>query len=122
VGALWVRFDRMWVSELGRSMSLRPGEAYGYASFTDPAHRGRGAATVLTQATMQYLKSEGYRRALGYVLRENAAGRAALRKLSFDSIGRVRWFHIGRFGLELTSEEGTRPRLRFRARPRDARE
>jgi GNAT superfamily N-acetyltransferase len=122
IGAVWVRFDRMWISEIASSMPLRPGDAYGYASFTEPAYRRRGAATVLSRATLEHLKTAGYRRALGYVMRDNAAGRAALRTLGFDVVGRVRWFHLGRMGLEVTQAAGARTRLRAHVRPRGARE
>lgn len=116
VGAVWARFDRMWVSELGRSMSLEPGEVYGYASFIEPAHRRRRAASVLYLMTMQHLKGEGHRRVLGYVDKQNLAGRAPLWKLGFQYVGRVRWLHAGRFGVELKSEGEGRPRLRAHVR------
>ena len=122
VGGVWVRFDRMWVSELGRSFPLHAGDAYGYASFIDPEHRRRGAASVLYEAAMRHVEGLGYRRMVVYVLRENVPGRAALHKLKFVPIGRVRWFHLGRYGVELSARDGTRPRLQVHLRPRDARE
>jgi GNAT superfamily N-acetyltransferase len=122
VGDVWVRFDRMWVSELGRSFPLHAGDAYGYASFIDPEHRRRGAAGVLYEAAMRHVEGLGYRRMVVYVLRENVPGRAALHKLRFVPIGRVRWFHVGRYGLELSARDGTRPGLRVHVRSRDARE
>jgi len=122
VGDVWVRFDRMWVSEFGKSFPLHAGEAYGYASFIDPEHRRRGAASVLYEAAMRHVEGLGYRRMVVYVLRANVPGRAALHKLRFVPIGRVRWFHVGRFGLELNARDGTRPRLQVHVRPRDARE
>ena len=117
VGAVWVRFDRIWVSELGRSLLLRPEEAYGYAAFIEPGHRRGGAATALYLRMLGRLKSLGYRRALSYVARENLAGRAPLWRLGFEYVGRIRWFHVGRFGLELLTREDERPRLRVYVRP-----
>jgi GNAT superfamily N-acetyltransferase len=117
VGAVWVRFDRIWVSELGRSLHMRPEEAYGYAAFIEPGHRGGGAARALYLRMLRRLKSLGYRRALSYVARENLAGRAPLWRLGFEYVGRIRWFHVGRFGLELLTRGDERPRLRVHVRP-----
>ena len=116
VGAVWVRFDRIWVSELGRSLLVRPEEAYGYAAFIEPGQRGRGAASALYLRTLRRLKSLGYRRALSYVARENLAGHAPLWWLGFEYVGRIRWFHVGRFGLELMTRRDERPRLRVHVR------
>jgi ribosomal protein S18 acetylase RimI-like enzyme len=122
VAAVWVRFDRIWVSELGRSLFVRPGEAYGYAAFVDPAERRRGAAHALYLLTLRRLQSLGYRRALSYVDRENLAGRAPLWRLGFEYVGRIRWFHVGRFGLELLTRRGERRRVRVHLRPARPRE
>jgi RimJ/RimL family protein N-acetyltransferase len=108
VGGVWVRFDRMWVSELDRFLPLREGDAYGYDSFTDPAHRGRGAATARAEALIRHLQDRGYRRLVAYVAAGNMAGRAAVERLGFEDVGRIRRFHVGRFGLEL--QRGSRAR------------
>jgi GNAT superfamily N-acetyltransferase len=120
VGGVWVRFDRMWVSEFGRSFPLLAGDAYGYASFIDPGQRRRGAASVLYEAAMRHLEGLGYRRVVVYVLRQNVPGRAALHKLRFVPIGRVRWLHLGRYGLELSAGDVARPRFHVHVRPRRA--
>jgi GNAT superfamily N-acetyltransferase len=118
IGGVWARFDKMWVSELGTSLPLEPGEAYGYASFTDPQHRARGSASVLYVATLRHLLDMGYRRVLAYVLAGNEPGRAALEKVMFVPIGRMRWFHVGRYGVVVLSREGERSRVgpHFRSR------
>jgi ribosomal protein S18 acetylase RimI-like enzyme len=116
VGAVWVRFDRIWVSELARTLAVRPGEAYGYNAFIQPEHRRHGAAKNLYVTTMRRLESLGYRRVLVYVDAQNVAGRAPLWRLGFEHFGRIRWFHLGRLGLELLSRRDERTRLRIHVR------
>jgi ribosomal protein S18 acetylase RimI-like enzyme len=116
VGAVWARFDRVWISELGRSLRVEPEDAYGYAAFVAPGHRRGGAATALYLLTLQRLRSLGYRRALSYVAHDNLAGRAPLWRLGFEYVGSVRWFHVGRVGLELLTGWGERRRVRVHVR------
>ena len=122
VGAAWARFDRVWVSELGRSLRVGPEEAYGYAAFIAPGHRGRGAASALYVLVLRRLQSLGYRRVLSYVDSGNLAGRAPLWRLGFDFVGRIRWFHVGRVGFELMSWRDGRRRVRVHVRAPDAHE
>lgn len=116
VGAVWTRFDRVWISELGRSLRVEPHDAYGYAAYVAPGHRRGGAATVLYLLTLRRLKNLGYRRALSYVAHDNLAGRAPLWRLGFEYVGRIRWFHVGRFGIELLTRSGERRRVRVHVR------
>jgi GNAT superfamily N-acetyltransferase len=118
IGGAWVRFDRVWVSELGRTLRLLPGEAYGYASFTDPRYRLRGAAAMLYEATLRRLHDLGHRRVLAYVVAGNEAGHASLRKLHFERAGQIRWLHLDRFGVAVESRGGRR-RVRVHVRPRN---
>lgn len=122
VGCAWVRSDCMWVSEIGKSFPLQAGEVYGYDSYTDPGHRGRGAASVRAQELLRYVKSLGFRRLVAYVMSENIAGRAALDTLGFACGGSTRWLHVGDYGLELTSGQARRPRLGVHIRPRSPHE
>jgi GNAT superfamily N-acetyltransferase len=122
VGCSWVRFDEIWVSEIGKSMSLQPGEVYGYDSYTDPSYRARGAASMRAMALLRHVKLLGYRRLVGYVLRENTAGRVALETLGFVRSGRIRWLHVRRNGVVVSSGRSPRPRVGVHVRPRHAQE
>jgi RimJ/RimL family protein N-acetyltransferase len=122
VGCAWVRFDEIWVSEIGKSMSLQPGEVYGYDSYTDPGYRARGAASMRAMALLRHVKRLGYRRLVGYVMCENTAGRVALETLGFVRSGRIRWLHVSRNGLLVSSGRSPRPRVGVHVRPRRAQE
>ncbi len=117
VGCAWIRFDRMWVSEIGESIPLLSGEAYGYDSYTHPEHRGRGMADVRSEAILRHVKTLGYRRLVAYVGGGNVAGHAALAKLGFAVVGRIRWLHVGRYGI-CVSRGRVPSRLGFHVRPR----
>lgn len=117
-GCVWARFDQMWVSEISKSMPLPPGEVYGYDSYTDPEYRARGAASMRAVTLIRHVKRAGYRRLVAYVMRENTAGRAAVEKLGFVRTGRIRWLHVGRYGLEVSTGSSTRPRVTLGVQPR----
>jgi len=118
VGCAWIRFDQMWLSEIGKSISLRPGEVYGYDSYTDPEHRARGAASMRAVTLIRHVKRLGYRRLVAYVIRENTPGRAALEALGFARSGCIRWLHAGRYGLEVRAGASARPRVGVHVQPR----
>jgi RimJ/RimL family protein N-acetyltransferase len=120
VGCAWVRFDEIWVSEIGKSMLLQPGEVYGYDSYTDPGYRARGAASMRAVALLRHVKRLGYRRLVAYVMSENTAGRVALETLGFVRSGRIRWLHVSRNGLLVSSGRSPRPRVGVHVRPRHA--
>jgi RimJ/RimL family protein N-acetyltransferase len=121
VGCAWVRFDRMWVSEISKSISLRSGEVYGYDSYTDPEYRERGAASMRAAALIRHVTRLGYRQLVAYVMRENTAGRAAIETLGFVRSGRIRWLHVGRFGIEVRTGRAIPPRVGVHVRPRPGR-
>jgi len=122
VGCAWVRFDAIWVSEIGKSMSLQPGEVYGYDSYTDPGYRARGAASMRAVALVRHVKRLGYRRLVAYVMSENTAGRVALETLGFVRSGRIRWLHVSGNGLVVSSGRSPRPRVGVHVGPRHAQE
>jgi RimJ/RimL family protein N-acetyltransferase len=122
VGGAWVRFDRIWISELGKGLSLTPREVFGYASFTNRHYRRQGAATVRAEATIHHLQGLGYQRIVAYVLRENLASRRSLDKLGFEPEGRIRWFHLGRIGIERSTGTGSTTCVRIHVRPRNPHE
>ena len=118
VGCAWLRFDQMWVSEVSKSMSLQPGEVYGYDSYTSPEYRAQGAASMRVVALIRHVKHLGYRRLVAYVVRENTAGRAAVETLGFVRSGRIRFLHVGRYGIEVFTGSFAVPRVGVHVQPR----
>jgi GNAT superfamily N-acetyltransferase len=113
VAVSWTRFDCMWVPILQRAIPLAEGEAYTYDSFTDASRRRQGIATLRSRSTIANVRARGFRRIVGCVLPGNPAALNAALAAGARPIRRVRWAHVGRFGLESVRDlDGT---LRSRA-------
>jgi GNAT superfamily N-acetyltransferase len=100
VAASWTRFDCIWVPILERSIPLGEGEAYTYDSYTGPAHRRRGIATARSQAAIEEMRARGYRRIVGCILPGNPAALNAALAAGARPVRRVRWLHLGPFGVQ----------------------
>lgn len=57
--------------------------AYGWGTYVDPEHRGRGVASALRDALRAELKRQGFQAISGAVHRLNATGADSLRSLPF---------------------------------------
>ncbi|HYA10947.1 MAG TPA: GNAT family N-acetyltransferase [Thermoplasmata archaeon] len=81
-GALWLMPEQPRPGPLGRREM-----PYLLSMYTEPAHRGRGAATRIVQDLVRWSRTHGYGRVL---LHASAAGRSVYARLGFEPSSEMR--------------------------------
>ncbi len=81
IAMLWLAFNAQKVSEIGRTMVLRPGEALTYNALTIPAWRGRGVNPHLSQFALHCAMQHGARRRINWRRLGNAPAMRVAAKL-----------------------------------------
>ncbi len=95
VSARWLAVGEADVGYLGRMLELAEGEVYVYETYTHPEYRGHAVSAAAGTRLAQRLAREGYRRLLGAVGPENAAGQRAWQKAGYRKVGRVGYLKLG---------------------------
>ncbi len=90
----WTRFDSASESEVGITVTLRPGEAYGYGVFTLPAFRGQGLATEGEAERLRQLRARGARRLYSWVSSRNTPIHRVDMRLGYRTVARVRRHYL----------------------------
>lgn len=93
--ALWVVTGSAWIKYIDQSLSLAPGEAYLFQSFTAVAERGQRHATRALRALKHELWREGVRRTLSCVLPERAIAYPPVFRAGAAPIAYIGWFGVG---------------------------
>lgn len=100
VHAGWLASRPVWSDYLGMDVAPRPGEAYVYESFTDPAHRRSGITAARSTVALRLARDEGHRSIIGIVMPENRAAFGPARKMGFAPCGVIGWVGVGRWRYE----------------------
>jgi GNAT superfamily N-acetyltransferase len=109
VGIVWLAFNYQAVSEIGRTIVLRPGEVLTYNGFTLPKWRGCGISPALSQFASQVARHRGATRRINWRRVNNGpAVRVAvkLRDRFFARVTTVRVLGVSQalvFGLNSTA-------------------
>ncbi|QWV97999.1 GNAT family N-acetyltransferase [Geomonas nitrogeniifigens] len=77
--------DERWLG-----IECRPGEAYTFDMFVDPAHRGGNLAAALQNGTLHLLKKRGITKAYGFFWADNVPALWVHRTLRWHELQRVR--------------------------------
>lgn len=79
---LWITLVAPEVSEIGARLMLGPGEACAYEGFTPPEWRGHGIDPAVGSAALEYERSQGCTRHIGWAWASNFASTRTMFKLS----------------------------------------
>lgn len=97
VHTAWVAVERATVEYLGRDLLLEPDEIYIFDSYTLPGYRGMKIAQARGAYVARHYAQRGFRRSLGLVAVENAAGLAVPEALGYRRIGVYSNLGLGRW-------------------------
>jgi hypothetical protein len=82
VGFHWLGFSSLWLSEIGATLRLAPGEVYSYDVVTFPDWRGNRIQPAMGFYARQYARACGCARHLTYVRADNPRSLRALARLA----------------------------------------
>jgi hypothetical protein len=71
VGFYWLGFSNQWIQEIGVTLRLASGEAYGYDAVTFPAWRGNRIHPAMDLYRANYARAHGYARYVTYIRADN---------------------------------------------------
>ncbi|MGE3541339.1 MAG: N-acetyltransferase family protein [Candidatus Tectimicrobiota bacterium] len=94
VSYCWVTSEPVEIGEIRCVMSSRVDEVYIYDAFTFPEYRGNNLYPVLLQRVLEYSRQQGRRRALIFVLSDNAASIRGVQKAGFQEFQRVTYRNV----------------------------
>ena len=93
----WVSFEHGYIPELDMDLTLGPGEAYAYDSYTRSDVRGRSVFAAVRQLVCDGLLDQGRKRLRTYVAGDNAKGLVGAAHWQ-DTTGRLRYARL--FGVK----------------------
>lgn len=111
----WVAMRRAYVPYLDREMHLEPGDIHPYDHYTRADARRLGCARLRMAVSLAAFRDEGYRRSVGLVAWENAAGLSIARAAGYRALGRVSCLRLGPWRLDREEAWGHEPLPRFAA-------
>ncbi len=91
--ASWVALQSAFIPELQMTLSVYPGEAYGYDFFTRADLRGARIFAAARQVLCDHLRAMGLQRFFTYVVGENQSGRAGASTWQKET-GRLRYLRM----------------------------
>jgi GNAT superfamily N-acetyltransferase len=84
------------VPELGRTLRLKPHDAYIHDVFVAPSARGRGVAPAMLEFMAQQLRQTDVYRSWALIASENVASIRAFEKASFTAVADLIYTHVGK--------------------------
>lgn len=95
VGDVWFAAGDVWLPRLGRRVRLGPSDVYLYYASLSPELRGRNIGTARSRAVGEWLRREGYRRAVYAVSPYNRPALGVAAKLGAERLGSIGYVRVG---------------------------
>ncbi len=95
VSDAWYQRGEAWIEDLGRRFALARDEAYAYDAHTAPPLRGQSVTPARAARALEYLRQDGVRRAVGFVLPENGPARRSPVKSGWTPFGTAGFVRLG---------------------------
>src|SRR5262245_31787394 len=117
VSAAWYSFGTAWVDDIGRALTLAPGEVFGYDLYTAESQRGLGVASERGRWAAGYFREEGLRSVIAGISPQNLPVQGPAQKLGYDTLGRAGFVRLGPLRRDFVRPEGGRRRWARRSTP-----
>lgn len=97
IGYVKIGFNKVYVHDFEREITLPPRDAMVYDTFVLPEHRGRNIALALVNETAIYLRALGYERLWCHIPEWNTASSTLYRKAGFREVSHIRFVKLMAF-------------------------
>jgi ribosomal protein S18 acetylase RimI-like enzyme len=94
VAYCWATREPVEIGEVHRVISPRDDEVYLYDAFTFAEYRGQNLYPALLRRILEHSRQAGFRRALIFVMSDNAASIRGVQKAGFQEFQRVTYCNI----------------------------
>ena len=94
VSYCWVARKAVEIGEIGCAINPRDDEIYLYDAFTFAEYRGQNLYPAVLRRILEHSRDAGLRRALIFVMHDNAASIRGVRKAGFREFQRVTYYNI----------------------------
>jgi RimJ/RimL family protein N-acetyltransferase len=122
VSDAWYQRGEAWIEDIGRRFALERDKAYAYDAHTVPPLRGQSVAPARAALALDYLRQDGVRRAVAFVLPENGPARRSPVKSGWTPFGTAGFVRLGLARVEFvnTDARGRHWAVRRGGAPRDS--